>query len=158
MIEHINGFKAAVAAVFAALSTLWGWFGWLVVAWVACMVIDYVTGSAAACKAGAWSSSRAREGLWHKLGAIVAVLIAGILDLVIGLMIQNVPAVHLPFEYGVFLVVLVVAWYIMTEIGSIIENAGKLGAPMPPWLQKAVAALKSGVDRAGDKLGGEERK
>lgn len=156
MMEHVNGLKAAAASVFAALTALWGWFGWLVVVWVGCMVIDYVTGSAAACKAGAWSSRAAREGLWHKLGAIVAVLISGILDLVVGLLLKSVPALRLPFPYTVFLVVLVVAWYIMTEIGSIIENAGKLGAPMPGWLRKAVAALKSGIDKAGEDLSGQE--
>ena len=43
--DHINGFKAAVAAVLGCLTALWGWFGWLVVAWVACMLLDYATGS-----------------------------------------------------------------------------------------------------------------
>lgn len=153
MMEQIKGFKAGVAAVLAALTALWGWFGWLVTAWVACMVLDYVTGSAAACKAGAWSSRAAREGLWHKLGSIVAVLISGMLDLVVGLLLKQMPNAALPAPYTVFLVVLVVAWYIMTEIGSIIENAGKLGAPLPGWLRKAVAALKSGIDSAGEELG-----
>jgi len=46
--EHINGFKAAVAAVVGCLTALWGWFGWLVVAWVVCMLLDYGTGTAAA--------------------------------------------------------------------------------------------------------------
>ena len=32
--EHINGFKAAVAAVLGGLTALWGWFGWLVLAWL----------------------------------------------------------------------------------------------------------------------------
>ncbi|MCQ4772083.1 phage holin family protein [Intestinimonas massiliensis] len=36
-----------------------------------------------------------------------------------------------------------------------IENAGKMGAEIPPWLRKAVAALMSGVDKTGDKLGGD---
>ena len=49
--DHINGFKAAVAAVLGCLTALWGWFGWLVVAWVACMLLDYATGTAAALKA-----------------------------------------------------------------------------------------------------------
>ena len=52
--DHINGFKAAVAAVLGCLTALWGWFGWLVVAWVACMLLDYATGTAAALKAGKW--------------------------------------------------------------------------------------------------------
>ena len=54
--EHINGIKAAVVGVLGCLTALWGWFGWLVVAWVACMVLDYATGSFAALRAGEWSS------------------------------------------------------------------------------------------------------
>ena len=46
--EHINGFKAAVAAVLGGLTALWGWFGWVVFAWIVSMIIDYLTGSAAA--------------------------------------------------------------------------------------------------------------
>ena len=154
--EHINGLKAAIAAVVGCLTALWGWFGWLVLAWVACMLLDYATGSFAALRAGEWSSKTARDGLWHKLGAIVAVLVAIILDGVIGLILANIPALSLPFDYTVFLSVLVLVWYIMTELGSIVENAGKLGAPIPPWLAKAIAALEASVDDAGDKLAPEE--
>ena len=151
--EHINGFKAAVAAVVGCLTALWGWFGWLVVAWVVCMLLDYGTGTAAALLAGEWSSKVARDGLWHKLGAGVAVLVAAILDGVIGLILANIPALELPSRYEVFASVLVLVWYIMTELGSIVENVGALGAPVPAWLRKAIAALESTVDGAGDKLG-----
>ena len=151
--EHINGFKAAVAAVLGGLTALWGWFGWLVLAWLLCMALDYGTGTAAALRAGEWSSKVARDGLWHKLGEAVAVLVAAILDGVIGLILANVPALTLPFDYTVFLTVLVLVWYIMTELGSLVENAGALGAPVPAWLRKAIAALESTVDGAGDKLG-----
>ena len=143
--ESINAFKAAVSAILAALTALWGWFGWLVIAWIACMVIDYLTGSAAALRAGNWSSSAARDGLWHKLGAIVAVLVAGILDMVLGHLFGTIP-IALPFEYTVFLSPLVVIWYLLTEAGSIVENAGALGAPIPSWLTKTIAAFKDKVD------------
>lgn len=150
MEQGITVFKAGVAAVCGALTALWGWFGWLVVAWVACMVIDYATGSAAAMKAGEWASGKAREGLWHKFGCIVAVLVSGLLDFVIGMLLDHVQVITLPWDYSVLLCPLVTAWYILTELGSIIENAGALGAPMPGFLKKAVAALKAGVDAAGD--------
>ena len=154
--EHINTFKAAIAAVCAALTALWGWFGWVVVAWVVCMVIDYATGPCAALRAGEWSSKSARDGIWHKLGSVVAVIVAAILDVVIGHLLANVPGVELPFTYTVLLCPLVVVWYILTETGSIIENAGALGAPIPAWLTKMVAALASKVDDAGDKLAGND--
>ena len=105
--EHINGFKAAVAAVLGGLTALWGWFGWLVLAWLLCMALDYGTGTAAALRAGEWSSKVARDGLWHKLGAVVAVLVAAILDGVIGLILANIPALEMPFQYEVFVSVLV---------------------------------------------------
>ena len=152
--DHISGIKAAVTAICAGLTALWGWFGWVVVAWVGCMIIDYITGSCAALRAGEWSSSTARDGIWHKAGSIVAVIVAGILDVVIGHLLANVPGVELPFTYTVLLCPLVVIWYILTEAGSIIENAGALGAPIPPWLTKAIAALESKVDDTGDNITG----
>ena len=76
---------------------------------------------------------------------MVAVLVAAILDGVIGLILANIPALELPFQYEVFVSVLVLVWYIMTELGSIVENIGALGAPVPAWLRKAIAAL--GVHR-----------
>ena len=89
--EHINTLKAAIAAVCAALTTLWGWFGWVVVAWLIFMLIDYITGSCAALRAGEWSSKIARDGIWHKLGSIVAVIVAALLDVVISRLLANVP-------------------------------------------------------------------
>ena len=150
--ENINTFKAALAALGAALTALWGWFGWVVLAWIGLMVIDYITGSAAALRAGKWSSKTARDGIWHKLGSVVAVIVSAILDVVIGHLLANVPGVELPFTYSVLLCPLVVMWYILTEAGSIIENAGALGAPVPAWLAKMIAALESTVDEAGESI------
>ena len=150
--ENINTFKAALAALGAALTALWGWFGWVVLAWIGLMLIDYITGSAAALRAGKWSSSTARDGIWHKLGSVVAVIVSAILDVVIGHLLANVPRMELPFTYSVLLCPLVVMWYILTEAGSIIENAGALGAPVPAWLAKMIAALESTVDEAGESI------
>ena len=154
--EHVNAFKAALAALCAALTALWGWFGWVVVAWIGFMLIDYATGSAAALRAGTWSSKTARDGIWHKLGSVAAVIVAGILDVVIGHLLANVPGVELPFTYTVLLCPLVVVWYFLTEAGSIIENIGALGAPVPAWLSKMIAALGSSVDQVGGQLPKEE--
>ena len=155
MDEHIMiTIKAAVTAACAALSAWLGWIGWLVVAWTACMAIDYITGSAAACHAGEWSSAIARDGLWHKAGAIIAVVTAALADWIIGLIMNNIPAVTLPWDYTVLLCPVVLVWYILTELGSIVENAGKLGAPIPSFLVHVLAACKDNVDAAGDKLAG----
>ena len=145
--EHkINSLKGAVSAALAAHTALWGWFGWLIVAWAVCMGMDVLTGMAAGAKRGDWSSAAAREGLWHKAGCVAAVTISGILDLVVGQILANLPTVELPFSYTVFLCPLVVIWYILTEVGSIVENAGAMGAPLPGWLKQAVAVLRDQVE------------
>lgn len=150
MMENVTKFKAAIAAVLAAMTALWGWFGWLVLAWVACMAIDYITGYSAAAKNGEWSSDIAREGLWHKAGCIFAVLVAGILDAVVGYLLGNIQGLTLPFTYTVLVAPLVVAWYILMELGSILENVGKMGTNIPPFLRKMIAVLKDTVDTAGE--------
>ena len=53
--------KAVVAAVCGAFTAAFGWLGWLVVAWAACMALDWVSGSAAAASRGKPASSR-RDG------------------------------------------------------------------------------------------------
>ena len=40
------------------------------------------------------------------------------------------------------LTLIVAIWYTFTELGSVIENAGLLGAPIPHWLKKGVALLR----------------
>ena len=154
--NNVNEFKAAIAAAVAVLTALWGWFGWLVLLFVGCMAVDYLTGSAAAMRRGEWSSASARDGIWHKAGSIVVVLVAGAADLLIGTILTHIPGVTLPFEYTVLLCPLVVVWYTLTELGSIVENAVALGAPCPKWLEKILAAVKDSVDKAGDVTGGDK--
>jgi len=150
--DKINVLKATIAASFAGISAWLGWFGWLTVTFVACMAVDWITGSAAAAKAGEWNSKRGREGLWHKTGSIVAVIVSVLLDVVIGTVINNIPNITLPFSYTVILCPVVIVWYILTELGSIIENAGKMGAPVPDFLRRAILLFKGTVDSAGDKI------
>ena len=145
MEENLKLWKGTLTALGAMLTALWGWFGWLLVAWIVAMALDVCTGMAAGAKKGEWSSRLAREGLWHKAGCVAAVAAAGILDLVAG-QLTALAEGRFPFTYTVLLCPLVVGWYLLTEVGSILENAGAMGAPLPQWLKKAVAALRDQVD------------
>lgn len=147
--DTVHWIKATVSGIFALLTALWGWFGWLLVGWIALMGLDWLTGTLAAKKTGTWSSRIAREGAWHKTGSVSAVLVAGLLDLIIGQVLPQVVGVVMPFQYTVFLCPLVLVWYVLTEAGSIVENAGELGAPIPDWLTKAIASFRDKVDDAG---------
>lgn len=152
MHDVLTGWKAAISALVAALTAFWGWFGWLAAGWIFLMALDYITGTAAACKAGQWSSKAARDGIWHKCGEIVVVLVAGLADLLLGLLLDNMPAVPLPTQVRGIVCVLVLAWYILTELGSIAENAVRLGANVPAWLSRWLNTGKSVVDAAGEQI------
>ena len=39
---------------------------------------------------------------------------------------------------------------LLMELGSILENVGKMGAPLPEFLKKMIAVLKATVDTAGE--------
>ena len=44
------------------------------------VVFDYLTGSVAALRTGAWSSRAACDGLWRKAGIMAGVLLAALMD------------------------------------------------------------------------------
>lgn len=138
--------KAALAAVIAFLTALWGWLGWAVLVWVFCFLLDYVSGTFAARKAGEWSSDIAREGVWHKLGEIFAVLVAALCDIALRVVVEG-SGLDLGIQLGAIITPVVLLWYILTELGSIAENAEKMGAPVPGWVKKGLKQYRDKIDR-----------
>ena len=45
------------------------------------------------------------------------------------------------------MVVVVLVWYIFTELGSIAENAAAMGAPVPGWLVRILAQGKEEAEK-----------
>lgn len=156
MNETVLAAKAAITAFFAAVGMLIGWKGIMILAWVCLMALDYLTGTWAAMKAGEWCSKKAREGAWHKLGAIVVIVVSIIADGIMLVICGNLPMLNITWP-GIILP-LMLAWYILTELGSILENAIKMGANPPAWLSGVLAAGLKAVESVGDnavKEGGE---
>lgn len=149
MDEKLLAIKAGMAAICTAASALLGWRGILALIWVVAMLLDYISGTAAACKSGAWSSATARQGLWHKGGMIIVVLVAAIADLMIATVGDHLP---LGGSWPNLILPLVLAWYIFTEAGSILENAVKLGAPVPAWLVKLLKISIKTIDTAAEEF------
>ena len=144
MEDKLMGIKAAFAAVCSAAASFLGWQGVMALVWVAAMTLDYLSGSAAACKAGKWSSAEARTALWHKGGMILVVCVAAISDGVMAVMCSHLP---LQMDWPTLVLPLVLGWYILTELGSILENAVKLGAHVPGWLVKLLQAGKEAMEQ-----------
>lgn len=144
--DKANEIKGVLAAILAFLTALWGWIGWAVIIWVMCFVLDYISGTAAAHKRGEWSSDIAREGLWHKLGEIFAVLVAALCDIALKVIVEGA-GLHIGIELSAVITPIVLLWYIITELGSIAENAEKLGAPVPSWIKNGLKQYKDKIDQ-----------
>ena len=143
--DKANEINGVFAAILAFLTALWGWIGWAVIIWVACFVLDYVSGTAAARKNGEWSSDIAREGLWHKLGEIFAVLVAALCDIALKVIVEG-SGINIGIQLSAVITPIVLLWYIITELGSIAENAEKLGAPVPSWIKNGLKQYKEKID------------
>ncbi len=149
--------KAAITALLSTAVALLGWVGIAVAIMIVCMALDYITGTWAAKAHGEWSSKVAREGLWHKLGEIVALLVAALADLGVSVILSTAaaPLVGADYQHRGYIILVVAVWYIFTELGSILENAAKLGAPIPEKLIRGIGRLKKRAD-AADPLPGKE--
>ncbi len=147
MDNNLLAFKAAVVAFFGLLGDFLGWQGVMLCILVVLMALDYVSGTLAAKHTGTWSSKIAREGLFHKGGIILVVTGALLADLLFTTALPVIPVFGGFQNPGLFLP-LVLAWYILTELGSVLENAVKMGAKVPSWFRRAIAKAGEAVDKA----------
>lgn len=116
------------------------------IAFVILMVLDILLGLAAAARNNEVSSSKMREGLWHKTGELGVVAIGDVLD---GALLGGV---DLGFSAPVTMAMLV--YLIVNEALSCFENACKLD----PEIAKSplAKALHDVTGRQGDDVDAED--
>lgn len=118
----------------------------------AMMVGDYISGMLASKKEAldhpedlslGWNSKKGAKGIIKKVGYLCVIAVAMVVDYIIA----NV-AGSFGYEMPVKAVfgLMVVVWYLLNEMLSIIENAGRMGAPVPEWLERYIAVLKDKVE------------
>lgn len=148
MDEKLFAIKAAIVTACSALGAFLGWKGLMLLTWVVLMALDWISGTFAAMKAGEWTSKKSREGAWHKGGAVLVVIVAVIADLIMLVICGNIPLLDITWPN--IILPLVLAWYILTELGSILENAIKLGANPPTWLSRILQNGLEAVEAVGE--------
>lgn len=84
------------------------------------IAMDYVTGILAAVSRRDLQSSKMREGLWHKLGEVGAILLAY-------LVAEEGHYIGLPYRIDI-LIPAVLIWISVMEITSILENLAVLNS------------------------------
>ncbi|WP_238594750.1 phage holin family protein, partial [Caenibacillus caldisaponilyticus] len=122
--------KTIVAVGGAAASYLFGGWSSLLSILLTFVIIDYISGFAAAAIAGKLNSEVGLVGIAKKVGIFAIVAVAHLVDSVLG-------DSHMLRDGAIF-------FYLANEALSIIENAGRIGLPIPDRLKNAVEVLKNG--------------
>ena len=120
---------------------------------VACNVIDYVTGLAAAPKRGKKINSEVGfNGIVKKICMWLLVVVGVIIDQLL-LYTGETIGIALPFNFLIACVVCI--WIVCNELLSILENISDIGVPMPAFLKKLVTYIKHQTEQRAE-LGSEE--
>lgn len=132
--------------------------GPLILALLIFNIADWITGSAASAVEGKGISSDAgRRGIVKKVGYWIEIGVCLVVDmlLVYALPELSIGATVVTFTHPI-VAPMVAVWLDLNEILSVIENLGRMGAPVPEWLSKFITVLKNKVDVAGEKISEDE--
>ncbi len=92
------------------------------------MVVDYITGVLAGIKEIGWSSKIAKGGTAAKGITLLVIVIA--------VQIDRLLATTITREIFIY-------FYVANELGSIIENLGRLNCPLPPMIKDIMMVLRN---------------
>lgn len=150
--ETILWIQAVFASLAAYLSDRFGLLFPALMVLTAMMIIDYVSGMAASKReamedpARGWSSAKGAQGILKKMGYLL-VIVAGVA--VDWLILSSAELMDVGLPTRTFFGLLCCIWYILNELLSITENAGRMGAPLPGFLTDVIAVLKDNVEVSG---------
>ena len=117
------------------------------------MVTDYISGMLASKKEAldhpndkqyGWNSKKSLIGIYKKASYIFIILVAVSTDYII---YKFSAEIGIKFEHKTIFGLLVSIWLIMNELISILENAGRMGARLPEFLQRVLTELQSSIDK-----------
>lgn len=129
--------KDMICSILAGIGTglvyLWGGFDVAMQCLLIAIALDYVSGIIKAFVLKQLSSTVGFRGILKKVGILVVVALAVLIDRVTG-------------ESGAIRT-LVIYYFVANEGLSVIENAGKAGLPIPHSIKEALQALKKQGDK-----------
>ena len=128
--EMIFVVKVVIAAIGSALTFLFGLPDALLIALIAFIILDYLTGVVAAVIAGELSSKKGFKGILRKVMTLVPVVVAHVVDTAI--------------KTGGILRTAVIGFLVANEGISILENTSRCGVKYP---QKLTAVLEQLRDK-----------
>ncbi|MBE2905860.1 phage holin family protein [Anoxybacillus flavithermus] len=130
-------FKTGAAVMGAVVGFLFGGWSEALILLLSLVGIDYLTGFLASAVEGKLSSRVGFRGIPKKIMIFVMVAVGHLVDTTIG---TN----HMFRDATIF-------FYCANELVSIIENAGRMGLPVPEILRQTIDILRGKSEKGADK-------
>ena len=142
MLQTWRNIQLIVTAIGGAIGAFLGNMDGLLYTLIAFIIIDYITGFLCAIVEHDLSSEVGARGIAKKVAILLLVGIANLIDV-------NV------IKSGAVVRTAVIFFYLSNEGVSILENAGRLGLPIPTKLKAVLAQLRD--DAEGEENNGEQQ-
>ena len=157
--KHIEMIQVFLSGVLAYISARLGILFPVLLLLMGMMAADYITGMMAGKLEAAahpddpsygWNSRKGAMGIIKKVGYLCVIAVAMTADYVI---LNAASALGFAAPRTAVFGLMVTVWYLLNEMLSVIENAGRMGAPVPKWLADSIAVLKHKVEENEQKGG-----
>lgn len=121
------------------------------------MIVDYISGMLASKKEAiehpyekkyGVSSRKSVLGIYKKVGYMLTIFAAICIDYLI---YKFAAELNLPYQSNTIFGLLVGIWFVINEIISILENAGRLGTELPDFIKNVLTELKKDIDNKQEK-------
>lgn len=155
--EQVYAVQAVLSAAGAWMSDKLGILYPMLIVFILMMIADQFSGMLASKREAldhpddsnyGWSSAKWRKGIYKKFGYILTVCVAMMVDFII---FKCAAQMGITAKADTMFGLLCTIWFILNELLSIMENAGRMGAQLPEFLVKVLAVLKNKVGEQGSR-------
>lgn len=150
--QDLSGAKSVITLISAYIGNIFEIISPAIVLLMFLMIVDYISGMLASKKEAiehpnnkkyGWSSKKSIIGIYKKVAYVLTVLVAITMDYVIYVLLRKM---GIEYQVKTLFGFLVTIWFIINELLSILENAGRMGAMLPKFLKNMLSELKKDID------------
>lgn len=105
------------------------------------MVLDYISGIIKSYETNTLSSKVGFKGILKKLSYFLVIVISLVIDFIL----RNYTINEINLYYPIISEIIIV-WFIINEIISILENVSAIGVPLPKFILSITSHLKNNLD------------
>ena len=105
------------------------------------MVLDYISGIIKSYETNTLSSKVGAKGIIKKFSYFLVIVISFIIDFILCNYTLNEINLYYPIISEI-----IIAWFVINEVISILENVSEIGVPLPKFIINITSHLKNNLD------------